>query len=182
MKNTTLITVLLAALLGGCTSQLTRMEADARTCEKAVSIGALDIAEETCQGALGEEDKDILAPAVRSQRLYNLARIKRQLGKYSEAGELLGESITMEETLSGPDSPAVTRRLVEMSLVLGGQGQWQQGAQVLERVVPLAHQLTDKERASLGNIIRHYAAHLENNGQAAQAARLEAAVVQLNAD
>jgi tetratricopeptide (TPR) repeat protein len=158
------------------------MDADARDCEKAVSIGALDIAEERCQLALGEDDRDILTPAVRSQRLYNLARIKRQLGKYSEAGELLDESLALEATLSGADSPGVTRRLMEMSLVLAGQGRWQQGAQVLERALPLAHQLPDDERASLGNIIRHYTDRLEKNGQAAQATRLEAAAMQLSAD
>ena len=182
MKNTTSITVLLVMLLGGCTSQFTRMDADAQTCEKALSIGRLDVAEEMCQRALEGGDKDILTPAVRSQRLFNLARIKRQRGKYLEAGELLGESLATEETLSGADSPGVTRRLMEMSLVLAGQGQWQQGAQVLERALPLAHQLTDDERASLSNIIRRYTVRLKKNGQAAQAMRLEAADVQLNAD
>ena len=181
MKTITPMIVLLV-MSGGCTSTLSRMNAEARTCEEAVRIGALDIAEETCQRALGEDDKDILTSAVRSQRLYNLARIKRQLNKYPEAGELLGESLTMEETLSGADSPGVTRRLMEMSLVLAGKGQWQQGAQVLERALPLAHQLTDDERASLGNIIRHYTTWLKYNGQNAQAARLEAAAVQLNED
>ena len=181
MKTTTPVIVLLV-LLGGCTGTLSRMNSEARTCDEAVRIGALNIAEETCQRALGEDDKDILTRAVRSQRLYNLARIKRQLGKYSEAGELLGESLTMEETLSGAGSPGVAGRLMEMSLVLAGQGQWQQGAQVLERVLPLAHQLTDDERASLGNIIRHYTTRLKNNGQTTQAARLEAAAVQLNAN
>jgi tetratricopeptide (TPR) repeat protein len=181
MKTTTSIAVLLV-MLGGCSSLASRLDADAQTCEEAVRIGALDVAEEMCQRALNEGDKDILAPTVRSQRLYNLARIKRQLAKYPEAGELLDKSLALEEALSGADSPGVTRRLMEMSLVLAAQGQWQQGAQVLERVLPLAHQLTEKERVSLGQIVKHYAAQLKNNGQAAQAARLEAAAVQLKAD
>ncbi|NOR40099.1 MAG: tetratricopeptide repeat protein [Gammaproteobacteria bacterium] len=181
MKITTPITVLLV-MLGGCTSQASRLDAYAQSCEEAVHVGRLDVAEEMCLRALGESDKDILTPAVRSQRLYDLARIKRQRGKFSEAGELLGESLATEETLSGADSPGVTRRLTEMSLILAGQGQWEEGAQVLERALPLAHQLTENERASLGNIIKRYAVHLKNNGQATQAARLEAAAVKLIAD
>jgi hypothetical protein len=181
MKITTPITVLLV-MLGGCTSLASRLDADAQSCEEAVRVGRLDVAEEMCQRALDEGDKDILAPAVRSQRQYDLARIKRQRGKFSEAGELLGESLTTEETLSGADSPGVTRRLTEMSLILAGQGQWEEGAQVLERLLPLAHQLTKNERASLGNIIKRYAVHLKNNGQATQAARFEAAAVKLIAD
>ena len=57
MKITTPMIVLLV-MLGGCTSMLSRMNADARTCEEAVRIGALDIAEETCQRALGDWARD----------------------------------------------------------------------------------------------------------------------------
>lgn len=91
-----------------------------------------------------------------SAALYALAGIRRGLSEFSETGLLLAESIAIEQKLSGADSPEVTRRLVEMSLVLApaGQGRWQQRTEVLERVIPHAHRMTAKKRASLGDIVK----------------------------
>lgn len=182
MNSATLMAAVVAVLLSGCASQARRLDADAHSCERAVREGRLDAAELLCQRALEDADQGVVAPAVRSQRLFALARIKRQRGKFAEARELLAESLAIEETLSGPHSPGVLRRRIEMSVVLAGQGQWQQGAEVLEKTLPIADVLTSSERASLRSIVGHYVLRLNNSGQGAQAAHLAGAAARLSAE
>lgn len=156
------------------------MDAEARVCARALEIGQLAAAEEACLRALGDTDKDVLAPPLRSQRLYRLASIKRQRAKYGEAAQLLSQSLALEQTLSGPDSPQVARRHLEMALILAGQKQWRQGAQLLERTVPVADRLNENEQAMLVNILRQYATQLQRSQATAQASRLQAAAAGLN--
>jgi len=174
-----LIVVVLAGLACACDDTASRLDHEARLCERAVEIGELELAEEHCQSALGDPDDDILAPQVRSERLYRLASIKRQRAKYAEAAEMLSQSLALEQTLSGPDSPQVASRHLEMSLILAGQGQWQDGARLLEQTVPMAGQLNEKEQTSLVNVLQHYAAQLRKSQQTEQASRLQAAAASL---
>jgi len=174
-----LIVVALSGLASACDNVASRLEAEAKICERALEIGDLELAEETCQRALGDAGGDTLAPQVRSERLYRLARIKRQRSRYAEAAELLSQSLALEQTLSGSGSQQVASRRLEMSLILAGQGQWQEGALLLEQTVPIAGQLNDKEQASLVNVLQHYAAQLQKSQQTEQASRLQAAAASL---
>jgi tetratricopeptide (TPR) repeat protein len=174
-----LIVIVLAGLVSACDNTNNQLDAEARICQRALEIGELELAEEACQRALGDAGDNALAPEVRSARLYKLASIKRQLTKYAEAAELLSQSLAIEQTLSGSDSPQVASRRLEMSLILAGQGQWQEGAQLLEKIVPIAGQLNEKEQASLANILRHYTAQLQKRQQTEQALRLQAAAASL---
>ena len=136
MKVTTVIAVLLVSGLSACDDTVSRLAHFEKVCEKAESIGQPDVAEDYCQRALGEAGEEkVLEPGVRSERLFRLARIKRQRAKFGEADELLKQSLAIEEALSGPESPEVARRLSERSLVLAGLGQWEAGAVVQERAL-----------------------------------------------
>ncbi|GMQ88301.1 MAG: hypothetical protein BMS9Abin08_1537 [Gammaproteobacteria bacterium] len=170
---------MLLGLTSACDNTASRLAAEAESCELAERKGRLDIAEETCQRALGDVGDDVLLPQVRSERLYRLARIKRQRSKYAEAAELLDQSLALEQTLSDFDSPQVASRRLEMSLILAGQGQWQDGARLLEQTVPIANRLNEKERASLINVLQHYSAQLQKSQQLEQASRLQAAAASL---
>ena len=174
-----LIVIVFSSLVSACDNAASRLEKEARICERALEIGVLELAEEHCQSALGEPDDDVLAPQDRSERLYRLASIKRQLAKYAEAAELLSQSLLLEQTLSGSDSPQVASRRLEMALILAGQGKWQEGAQLLEQTVPAASLLNEKERASLVNILQRYAAQLQKSQHTEQASRLQAAAASL---
>ena len=66
-----------------------------------------------------------------------------------------------------------------MSLILAGQGKWQEGAQLLEQIVPAAPLLNEKERASLVSILQRYAAQLQKSQHTEQASRLQAAAASL---
>jgi hypothetical protein len=179
MLTRILIVIVFSGLVSACDNAASRLEKEARICEKALEIGVLELAEEHCQLALGDADDDVLAPQVRSERLYRLASIKRQMAKYTEAAEPLSQSLVLEQTLSGSDSPQVASRRLEMSLILAGQGKWPEGAQLLEQVVPAASSLDEKERASLVRVLRHYAARLQKSQHTEQASRLQAAVASL---
>ncbi len=179
MQAKILFAGLLAALLGACVSTAGRLAADAERCRLEVNLGILDGAEKSCTQALGGDDGDVLRPQVRSARLYELARIKRQLFKYQEGEGLLRQSLAIEEGLSGPDSHAVGLRLIELSLVLAGQEQWEAGTRVVERALPLAGKFTQDERASMARIARHYAGRLEKIGQAGLAERFRTAAAEL---
>ena len=174
-----LIVIALSGLASACDNTASRLDKGARICERALELGELELAEEHCQLALGDADDDVLAPQVRSERLYRLASIKRQLAKYAEAAELLSQSLLLEQTLSGSDSPQVASRRLEMSLILAGQGKWQDGAQLLEQTVPAASLLDEKERASLVNVLQHYAVQLQKSQHIEEASRLQAAAASL---
>ena len=173
------IAIVLSGLASACDTTASRLDAEAETCELALKIGDLELAEETCQRALGNAGDDILAPQVRSERLYNLAKIKRQRSRYAEAAELLNQSLALEQMLSGPDSPQVAGRRLEMSLILAGLGRWQEGVRLLEQTVPMAIHLNEKERDSLVNILQQYAAQLQKSQQIEQASHLQAAAASL---
>jgi tetratricopeptide (TPR) repeat protein len=179
MLTRILIVIVFSGLVSACDDTASRLAHEAKVCEKAVELGDLELAEEHCQRALGDADDDVLVPQTRSERLFKLASIKRQLGKYVEAAEPLSQSLELEETLSGPDSPQVASRHLEMSLIMAGQGQWAEGAQLLEQIVLVAGQLNEKEQASLVNVLRHYAVQLQKSQHTEQASRLQAAAASL---
>lgn len=179
MQAKILFAGLLAVLLGACVSTAGRLAADAERCGLELKLGILDGAEKSCTQALGGDGGDVLEPRVRSARLYELARIKRQLFKYREGEDLLRQSLAIEEGLSGPDSHAVGLRLLELALVLAGQKQWEAGARVIERALPLAGEFTQDERASMARTAKHYASQLEKFEHTGLAERFRAAAAEL---
>lgn len=179
MLTRILIVIAFSGLAIACDNTASRLDAEARFCQRALEIGELELAEKSCRRALGAAGDDVLAPQVRSDRLYRLASIKRQRTKYAEAAELLNQSLALEQTLSGSDSPQVASRRLEMALILAGQGQWQDGARLLEQTVPIAILWNERERASLVNVLQHYITQLQKSQQIEQASRLQAAAASL---
>ena len=179
MKAKILFTGLLVTVLGACDNTASRLLADEERCEQILQEGNLEAAEALCTRALGGADGAGLAPDVRSGRLYQLGRIKRQLSKYTEGEDLLRQSLAIEEGLSGPDSTAVGLRLLELSLVLAGQERWEEGARLLERALLLTDRFTDKERASMAKVLKYYAGQLEKTGQTGLVSRFRIAAAEL---
>ena len=179
MKAKILFAGLLVTVLGACDNKASRLLVDAERCDQVLQEGNLEAAEALCTRALGGADGAGLAPDIRSGRLYQLGRIKRQLSKFTEGENLLRQSLLIEEGLSGPGSAAVGLRLLELSLVLAGQERWEEGARILERALTLTDQLTDKERASMAKVLRHYAGQLEKTGQTGLVSRFRIAAAEL---
>jgi tetratricopeptide (TPR) repeat protein len=179
MSKRILITCLLACLLVACDRQAARMDEAAEKCAEAVKVGALLVAEKQCTMALGENKGADLRPELRSERLYRLGNIMRAQAKYLQAQELIMQSLAIEEAQETTDYSMLARRLLEMSLIKAGLGQWQEGAGYLERLLPHTAQLDEQERSSMASILKHYAGRLENLQQAELAARFRDAYASL---
>ena len=164
-----------ALVLAGCANPINRATSDnyAETCSTAEQNGRLQVAEEACYRALVNVDWGNLGPELKSQRLYNLGRIKRQLAKFSEAESLFKESLAIEEKLSSPSDPKIGRRLVELSVSLAGQDKWSEGAQYLERALPIAPQFSGQERSYTAEVLKQYGKHLRAGNQTSLAERFE---------
>ena len=179
MSKRILIAGMLMFLLVACDRQGARMAEAAENCEKAIVVGALEVAEELCTIALGENLGADLKPQLRSGRLYRLGHIKRMQAKYPEAQELITPSLAIEETLSGSDNFSIGQRLLEMSLIKAGLGQWEEGALFLERALTFVGQFGEKEQASMVNVLKHFAGKLEQDEQHGLAARFRTAIMEL---
>jgi len=114
-----------------------------------------------------------LGPELKSQKLYNLGRIKRQSAKFVEAELLFKESLSIEEKLSRPTDPKIGRRLVELSVSLAAQNKWSEGAQFLDRALPTAEFFSGGERAYFAEALEMYAEQLRKEDQMQLAERFE---------
>jgi tetratricopeptide (TPR) repeat protein len=182
MRIVILNVVLLVFLVSGCESQSQISANHAKRCEIAEQKGLIDVAEVACESAWYDVESDSLAPEIQSERLYNLARIKRQLNHYVEADKLIRQALTIEETVSGTNSPAYGQRLVELSLSLAGQGKLTEGAKALEHVLDIVDRFSAKEQFSTANIFIHYASRLRNTDQTQLASRFELKAAELKAN
>ncbi len=162
--------------LAACANPINRATSDnyAETCSVAESNGRLDVAEEACYRALVNVDWGNLGPELKSQKLYNFARIKRRLSKFSEAEALLKESLQIEEKLAAPSRLRIGRRLVELSTNLAGENKWAEGAPFLDRASTMTDQFSQQERAFMAEILALYGKHLRSVNEIALADRFEA--------
>lgn len=176
MKTTLVVTFAGALLLVGCANPLNRATSDdyAETCKASESNGRLQVAEEACYRALVNVDWGNLGTELKSERLYNLARIKRQLAKFAEAEQLLKESLAIQEKLPSPSEPKIGRRLIELSVNLAAQDKWTEGANILERALPIIPQFTGQERAYAIEVLTQHSKHLKTMNQVALAEQFEA--------
>ena len=181
MKLSSSLAFFIAILLSACANPLNRATSDnyAETCTVAESNGRLDVAEQACYRALVNVDWGNLGPELKSQRLYNLGRIKRRLSKFSEAESLFKESLSIEEKLSGPSGEKIGRRLVELSVSLAGQDKWSEGAQFLDRVLPMTDQFSSDERSNTANVLTQYSKRLRSTNEVTLAERFEAKALSL---
>ena len=175
MKSVLYITFLGALLLTGCANPINRVTSDnySETCQMAESNGRLKVAEEACYRALVNVDLGNLGPELKSERLYNLGRIKRQLAKFPEAEQLVKESLAIEEKLPSPSELKIGRRLIELSVSLAAQDKWTEGAKLLERSLPITPQFAGQERAYAIEVLTEYSKHLKTMNQVALAEQFE---------
>lgn len=156
--------LLVLLLLAGCMNPVNKATSDnyAEQCTQAEQSGDLNTAENACYRALVNVDMGNLGDELKSQRLYNLARIKRQLGKFSEAENLLKTSIEIESKLSGLKDPKIGRRYAELSVSLAAQNKWSEGVPFVKGLLPMMDQYTPSEKQFIKEILLKYS---ENQSQ-----------------
>ena len=161
------IVVLLSVLLiGGCANPLNRVTYDRywKQGDDAERAGQLGVAEQAYYRALMNVDMGNLGPRLKAQALYNLGCVKRRVGKYTEAEDLLRQSLALDEKLLSPDDLDTDRCLVELSVTLAAQEKWDEGSRYLERVFPHAGRFSGHEREFMGEAFKHFAAELRKAG------------------
>lgn len=166
--------LLLSILLGACVnspSQLLSSEY-AESCHLAERSNDLNSAEKQCYLALANTESSN-NPKLRSLRLYKLGKIRLQLAKFHESELLLKESLNIEESL-GSSPKTIGSRLIDLSASLAEQGRWQEGAILLERLLPIASQFSKLERARIGQLLIQYSRQLKSLNQAELAKRFKA--------
>jgi len=158
----------LCLCLTGCANPLNQATSDryGDECAQDEDAGDLARAEQACYRALVNVDTGNLGPQQKSMRLYDLGRVKRQLGKFAEAEDLFKQSLDIEKTLSGPTSVKVGRRLVELSVSLAAQDKWDEGAQYLQQAIPIAPQFVGGDRDYAKLSFGQYAQHFQSTDAA----------------
>lgn len=161
------IILLFTVFASGCANPINRVTSDnyAEICNKATSKGQLNDAEQACYRALVNADWGNLGQELKSQKLYNLALIKRRLAKFQEAEDLLNQSVAIEEKLLPVSSLRIGRRQVELSVNLAAQGKWAEGSRLLERVLPVAEQFEGQDRTWMSEVLRRYSDQLRKTNQ-----------------
>lgn len=129
------------------------------TCIEAERDGRLDAAEEACQQAAAAAG---LNDSLKSQRLYNLARIKRRLGKDDQAADLFRQSLTIEQHQPQPSQKKIGRRLAGLAIVYGKLDRFDDGLPYVQQLVSLADVYPEREKRTLAGIFYFYSQELRD--------------------
>jgi hypothetical protein len=70
-------------------------------------------------------------------------------------------------------------RLVELALNMAGQGHWQDGAELLERALPLVANLSGDDREAAANALKGFGARLGALGYSARAEKFRVTAQEL---
>jgi hypothetical protein len=170
------ITVLLVVLLiSGCANPLNRVTYDRywRQGGDAERVGQLGVAEQAYYRALMNVDMGNLGPLLKAQALYNLGCVKRRVGKYSEAEDLLTQSLALDEKILSTDNLDTDRCRIELSVTLAAQDKWIDGSRYLEQALPQANRFSGQEREFMIEAFKRFSAELRKAGQEERAKLFE---------
>lgn len=129
-------------------------------------------AEEQYERALVWAGTEKVPPAMLSLNLYNLGRMKGHGCKFTEARELLLTSLAMEEQVSGPDSPQITRRLFELARLYHDRRHYAEALPYYAEGIAMIRKLKleGDDPLNFGDALREYAAALRATGNSRAAA------------
>ena len=166
MQRHYLTLVVLSTLLGSCATQNQKAADDyAKVCHEAEARGAIYLAEEKCEQAWNTAKRAKLKASIQSEKLYNIARIKRQLNKFIEAEHYIQQALEIEQTVSGRNSPDYALRLIELSLSVAGQGDIAEAAIMLEPVLNAINQFSALDKKRSINVLKYFAAKIKHSNQ-----------------
>ena len=89
---------------------------------------------------------------------YNLGRIKGYLCKDKEAEKLLIDSLSLEEKVSGPKSPIITKRLFELARFYYDHNQYKKAEPYFSRAIPMVKEygIGQSDPIALSDAIQEY--------------------------
>src|ERR1700741_2571706 len=161
MRRTANYAALLSAavLAGGCASDPNRTAAQsaANACTSAIYRADPHAAEEACTNTLNIVRNAQLGLRDEATALYDLALVKRRIGKLDEAEQGFKEALAIEEKVSGPISARTGRRLAELGGTLAQANRWSEGFQYVGRLPEICDQYTGAERKFVAGLLYAYA-------------------------
>lgn len=149
-------------LVTACANPLNQATSDrySQSCVESERNNQLDIAEDACYRALVNVGWGNLGEVQKSQKMYNLARIKRRIGKFDEAERLFKESLAIEEKQTPVSQERIGRRSAELAIIYGEQKRFEEGLPFVERLVPLADSYQGDEKRAVATIFYIYSQEL----------------------
>ena len=162
------------ALIGGCANPLNQATSNryGDACAEAERNNRLDAAEQACYRALVNVDWGHLGDFQRSQRMYNLARVKRKLYKFDEAERLYQDSLAIEEKLPERSNANIGRRFAELAILYEQRGQIRNGVPYVQKLYPLADIYEGSEKKTVAAIFYVYSLELEKQKATDEAQKL----------
>jgi tetratricopeptide (TPR) repeat protein len=178
------IIISFVAVLSACANPLNQATSDrySESCALAEQDGRLTVAEEACYRAAVNVDWGNLGDIERSQKLYNLARIKRQLRKFDEAEKLYKDSLAIEEKLPQLSNEKIGRRLVELAITYSQEKKYGEGVPYVERLFLLADTYQGNEKKTVAAIFYVYSQELPSISTAEVRNKLERKSVAMGFD
>ncbi len=138
------------------------------------------VAEEAFRRALINVRVGNLSPAAEEAALYNLARVYRMQGLYTDAAPLFRQAIEIQEKLD-PESASMSRALAELARTYYFQGKYQEVAPLLERALAIIDKHFRLESTEFWSVaaLDMYADALRKINQEREAAVIEARIKSL---
>jgi len=182
MKLPLWLSISSVVLIAGCANPVNQVTADnyQETCFAAERNGNLKVAEEACTRALANVKWGNLGALEESQKRYHLSKIKRGLGKFSEAEVLLKQSLALEEGLNPKSELRIGRRSVELAVALAGQGKWAEGVEPLSRAFQARNEYSASEKSYTALVLQKYAEEFRRISNEEQAIEFSAMAAQLS--
>lgn len=161
------VVINLALLVTACANPLNQATSDrySQTCSEAQQSRQLEVAEQACYRALVNVDWGNLGEAQKSQKMYDLARVKRSLRKFDEAEKLFKGALAIEEKLIPPSNEKIGRRLAELAIVYMQQKKFEEGLPYVERLLPLDDLYQTSEKKTVATIFYVYSQEIQNQGE-----------------
>jgi len=178
------VVILLLGLSSGCANPVNQATSDrySQACLDAQRNNQLSTAEQACYRALVNVDWGNLGETQKSQKMYNLARVKRSLQKFDEAEKLYWESLAIEEKQAQPSNEKIGRRLAELSLVYAQQNKFDEGLAFVQRLRPLADTYQGNEKKTMAAIFYVYSQELPQSVSSEIKNELEKKAVEMGFD
>jgi len=163
-----------ACCLFGCANPLNQATSDryGEGCAEAERHNQLAVAEQACYRALVNVDRGHLGDFQKSQRLYNLARIKRKLNKFEEAEKLYKDSLAIEEKLPKQSNENIGRRFAELAILYEQCGRIADGFPYVHRLYPLAEIYHGSEKKTVAAVFYVYSLDLKKQQKTGEAEKL----------
>ena len=168
MKHTSIFLVSILSLsLFGCANVLNQATSDrySKECGQAERSGNLNAAEQACYRALVNVDWGNLGDEQKSEKMYNLALIKRKLRKLDEAEKLYNESIIIEENQPNPSQEKLGRRFAELAILYGQKNEIEKGIPYVEKLYSQSDIYSGQERYTISGIFYIYSVKLNEMGK-----------------